>query len=144
MKKAVGAALISMAVLTAIYASVVVYANVSSNYDEVVYTAVRYESETPPAYWYTAEQLGIVEVIEYGENDSSWLHIRVDPEKEPFPLQHELPIFIYKDKFYQVSPLSATPSLPESVIQWQIPVGGALGAGWILSGVVTIKWRKPV
>lgn len=146
MKKAVEAVLISMAVLTAIYASAVVYANVTSNYsnyDEVLYAANRYESETPPAHWYTTEQLGIVGVTEYV--GYSWIHISVDPEKEPFPLQRELPIFIYKDKFYQVSPLWATPSLIESVIQWQVPVGGALGAGWVvLTGVVAIKWRKPV
>jgi hypothetical protein len=144
MKKGVRALLVSMGVLTAIYASAFAYANVNSNYDEVLYAAVRYESETPPAQWYTTEQLGIVGVTKYGENDSSWLHILVDTEKEPFPLQRELPIFIYEDEFYQASPLWATASLPESVIPWQVPVGGALGAGWILSGVVAIKWRKPV
>jgi len=142
MKKVVKVVLTLMVVLTAIYVSVVVYANVNSNYDDVVYAAFEYESETPPTNWYTPEQLGIVKIIEYGEN-GSWLHIVVDPKQEPFPLQEEQLIFLYNSTFYQVSSLWVTPGLPESVKQWQIPIGGVLGVGWVLTGALSLKGRKP-
>jgi len=148
MKKMVKAILISMAILTVIYVSAVVYANTNANTNAnayphryVLYAANEYKSETPPTDWYTPEQLGIYDVIEY--ENGSWLHIAVDREKEPFPLQSENPIFLYKDKFYQVSPFWTTPGLPESVKQWQIPIGGVLGAGWILTGALFLKERKP-
>lgn len=133
-----------MVILTVIYVSAVVYANTNANaypHRYVLYGAFEYESETPPTDWYTPEQLGIYAVTELGENGSS-LHIAVDREKEPFPLQSENPIFLYKDKFYQVSPLWVTPGLPESVKQWQIPLGVALGACWAFTGVLFLKWRK--
>ena len=143
MKKVFTVTLILMAILTVIYVSVVVYANANANaypHRYVLYGAFEYESETPPTDWYTPEQLGIYDVIEYGENDS-WLHIAVDREKEPFPLQSENPIFLYQDKFYQVSPLWVTPGLPEGVKQWQILIGGALGAGWVFTGALFFKRR---
>ena len=142
MKKVFTVTLILMAILTVIYVSAVVCANTNANaypHRYVLYGAFEYESETPPTDWYTPEQLGIYEVIELGE---SWLHIAVDREKEPFPLQSENPIFLYKDKFYQVSSLWTTPGLPESVKQWQMPIGGALGVCWIFTGVLFLKWRK--
>lgn len=144
MKKIVKVALLSMAVLTVTYVSAVVYANTNANaysHRYVLYGAFEYESETPPTDWYTPEQLGIYDVIELGEN-GSWLHIAVDREKEPFPLQSENPIFLYKDKFYQVLPLWVTPGLPKSIMQWQIQIGGALGVCWIFTGVLFLKWRK--
>jgi hypothetical protein len=144
-KRMVKAALILMAILTVIYVSAVVYANTNAYpypHRYVLYAAFAYESETPPTDWYTPEQLGIYDVIEYGENGSYWLHIAVDREKEPFPLQSENPIFLYKDKFYQVSSLWTTPGLPEHLKQWQIPIGGALGAGWVFTGILFLKWRK--
>ncbi|MCL6578698.1 MAG: hypothetical protein K6T73_04845 [Candidatus Bathyarchaeota archaeon] len=137
------AALILMAVLTVTYVSVVVYANTSANsHRYVVYAAFKYEGDTPPTEWYTPEQLGICGVTEHGGNGFYWLHIAVDPEKEPFLLQEKQPIFLYKDKYYQVSPHWVTPGLPESVKQWQISIGGVLGAGWVLTGVLFLKWRK--
>ena len=143
MKKVFTVTLILMAILTVIYVSAVVYANTNANaypHRYVLYGAFEYESETPPTDWYTPEQLGIYDVIEYGEN-GSWLHIAVDREKEPFPLQSENPIFLYQDKFYHVSPLWVTPGLPEGVKQWQILIGGALGAGWVFTGALFFKRR---
>jgi hypothetical protein len=142
MKISMKAIAILMVILTVFYVSVVVYANVNSNYDDVVYAAFEYESETTPTNWYMPEQLGIVKIIEYEEN-GSWLHIVVDPKQEPFPLQEEQPIFLYNSTFYQVSPLWVTPGLPESVKQWQIPIGGVLGVGWVLTGAIFLKERKP-
>ncbi len=143
MKRVVKAALILMAILTVTYVGVVAYANTTANFHRyVLYAAFEYEGDTPSTEWYTQEQLGIYGVIEYGGNGSYWLHIAVDREKEPFPLQEKQPIFLYKDKYYQVSPLWATPGLPESVKQWQISVCGVLGAGWVFTGALFLKWRK--
>lgn len=144
MKKVFTVTLILMAILTVIYVSAVVYANTNADaypHRYVLYGAFEYGSETPATDWYTPEQLGIYDILEQGENDS-WLHIAVDREKEPFPLQSENPIFLYNDKLYYVSPLWVTPGLPESVKQWQIPIGGALGAGWVFIGILFLKWRK--
>ncbi len=135
MKNRVKAALLLMAILTVIYVSAVVWAQ--TNYNDVVYAAVEYESEAPPTDWYEPEQLGIVKII---EREGGWLHTVVDREKEPFPLQSENPIFLYKEKFYQISSLWATPGLADP--QWQVPVGGALGAAWIFTGVFYIRRRK--
>jgi hypothetical protein len=143
MKTVMKAVPILMAILTVTYVGVGVYANTTASSNRyVLYAAFEYEGETPPTEWYTPEQLGIYGVIEYGENSSYWLHIAVDREKEPFPLQEKQPIFLYKDKYYQVSPLWATPGLPESVKQWQIPIGGILGAGWAFTGILFLKWRR--
>jgi hypothetical protein len=143
MKRVVKAVLVLMAILTVTYVGVVVYANTTANsHRYVLYTAFEYEGDTPPTEWYTLEQLGIYGVIEYGGNDSYWLHIAVDREKEPFPLQEKQPIFLYKEKYYQVSPLWITPGLPESAKQWQISIGGVLGAGWVFTGILFLKWRK--
>lgn len=137
--------LLLMAMSTVVYIGAVVYADSSvySAYDEVLYAAFEYESETLPTNWYTPEQLGIFDIMEYGENGSHWLHIAVDPKHEPFPLQKEQPIFLYNGTFYQVSPLWVTPGLPESVKQWQIPIGGVLGVGWVSIGALSLKRRKP-
>ncbi|MCK4482466.1 hypothetical protein KAU55_04520, partial [Candidatus Bathyarchaeota archaeon] len=104
----------------------------------VGYAAFRYKADIPPTDWYMPEQLGIWNVIEYGENGFE-LHIAVDLAKEPFPLQSA--IFPYKDKFYQVSSRWVTFSC-ENAMQWQIPIGGVLGAGWVFTGVLFLKWRK--
>jgi len=122
-----------MATLTVVYAGLVVYANANSSlsgHREVAHTAVKYESETPPAEWYTPEQLGIVELVYYEEN-CTWLHAVVDREKEPFPLQEEQSIFKYKDKFYQISPLWTTPGLSESAKGQLIGGGVLVGSGWV-------------
>ena len=143
MKTVMKVALILMAILTVTYTGVVVHANTTANSQRyVLYAAFEYEGDTPPTEWYTPEQLGIYGVIEYEGNGSYWLHIAVDREKEPFPLQEKQPIFLNKDKYYQVSPLWVTPGLPESVKQWQISIGGVLGAGWVFTAILFLKWRK--
>ena len=77
----------------------------------VVNGAYVYESQTSPSKWYLPRELGIYEIIEYGEND--FLQIKcVDS------LQQEQPIFKYKDKFYQVSPLWITLGLQEPWWTW--------------------------
>jgi hypothetical protein len=146
MKKATKAVLFMM-VLTLAYVSAVIYVYADSyadsgyySYRYVLYGADKYEGDIPPTEWYTMEQLGICDVTEYG--NGSWLHIAVDLEKEPFPLQEETPIFLYKDTWYQVSPLWGTPGLSESTTQWQIPIGGVLGVGWVLTGALFLKLRK--
>ena len=132
--------LVLMTILTVICASVVVYVNANSSGHNPLYAAFEYESAAPPADWYTPEQLGIVQIIEYGENGSYWLHVAV--ENEPFPLQSEQPVFQYENKFYQISPLWVTPGLSEQVRQLQIPIMGALGTGWLFAGVLLFKKRE--
>ena len=129
MKRIVKTTFIMLVILAAIYIGVVVYAQ--ATYNDVMYAAVEYESITPPADWYEPEQLGIVRII---EREGGWLHTVVDCDKEPFPLQKENPIFLYKEEFYQISSLWFTPSLANP--QWQIPIGGALAVAWILFGVL--------
>jgi hypothetical protein len=129
--------LLVMSILTAAYLALVVYANTDlANNDKLypVYAAFEYKSQ--PSTWNTTEELGIIEVIEYGNETSYWLHVVVDPDKEPFPLQEVQPIFKYKDKFFQVSALWATPSLPDSIKQYQTPIGVAIGLGWVAIGIV--------
>ncbi|MGB9135603.1 MAG: hypothetical protein WCC63_08520 [Candidatus Bathyarchaeia archaeon] len=143
MKRVVTAVLVLMVILTVVYAGMVAYASATaSSHRYVLYAAFEYEGDTPPTEWYMPDQLGIHGIIEYGENGSSWLHIAIDREKEPFPLQERQPIFLYKDKYYQVSPLWVTPGLPESVKQWQIPIGGALGIGWIFTAILYLKRER--
>lgn len=149
MKRVVKAALIVMTTLTAVYISAVVYANLNSSANSdayphryVLYAAFEYRGDTPPTEWYTPEQLGIYDVIEYEEDGTYWLHIAVNREKEPFPLQEKQPVFLYKDKFYVVSSHWVTPGLPESIKQWQIPIGAVLGASWVCTGILFLKWRE--
>lgn len=142
MKKVVKVTLLLIAILTVIYVGAVVYAN--SNYNDVVYAAYKYEQDTPPTEWYTPEELGIVEVWEL---NSGAVQIVVDREKEPFPFgpygtDDQLTIFLYKDEFYTVSHRWVTPGLPESIKQWQIPIGGALVAGWVFTGALFFKGMK--
>jgi len=140
MKKAAKVILVLMTILTVIYASVVVYVSANSSGHNPLYAAFEYESEAPPNDWYTPEQLGIVQIIEYGENGSYWLHVAI--EDEPFPFQAEQPVFQYKSKFYQISQLWVTPGLPEQIRKWQIPTMGVLGTGWLFAGVLLFKKRE--
>jgi hypothetical protein len=153
MKGAAKAILVVMMNLTGIYISIVVCTNssifsldISSTSHDVVYNAGLYTSLTPPSIWYTRDQLGIVGVMEYGPDDSLQLQIVVNLEKEPFPLQREQPIFLYKDRFFRVTPFRVTPNLESTkewhTRRWQILMGVALGVGWISVGVLLIKWRK--
>src|SRR4030043_1523211 len=145
MRKVLKAALILMTVFSVLYASAIVFAYAVANGNDldsnryVVYAADRYQGDVPLTKWYTPEQLGIDHVIDYKESNS-WLQIAVDRRREPFPLQKETPVFLYKDRFYHVSPLWATPGAPEGS-GWQIPIGAILGAGWISGGGVFFKWR---
>lgn len=151
LKRSVKAALILMAILTAIYVCAIVYGNTNANdhaddYPPFTYgtAAFEYESDTPPTAWYTPEELGIVGIIECGENRSV-LQIIIDKEKEPFPLQSKDPltIFLYKDKLYAVSYRWVTFADPcGSEFQWQMPVGITLGVGWIIAGVLALKLRR--
>ena len=148
----VKAALILMTILTVIFVSVVMYVNANANFHDyanshryVVYAAYKHEQDTPPTEWYTPEELGIVEVWELGNRT---VQIVVDRRKEPFPFgplgnDDQLTVFLYKDEFYTVSHRWVTfanggGSLPP----WQIPIAGALGAGWAFTGALFVKWRK--
>ena len=146
MKRVMKAVLVLMAILTVAYVGVVVYANTDSDYQVcsnryVLYGAGRYEGDIPPTEWYMPEQLGIYDVIEYTVN-SSWVHIAVDREKEPFSLQEKQPIFLYKDRYYQVWQMWVTPALTSNGKQWQISIGAVLGAGWVFTGILFLNWRK--
>ena len=151
MKRMVKAALILMTILTVIFVSVVIYANVNvdANFHDyanshryVVYAAYKYEQDTPPTEWYTPEELGIVEVWELGNRA---VQIVVDRRKEPFPFgplgtDDQLTIFLYKDEFYTVSHRWVTFADGYGT-QWQVPIGIALGAGWVITGALFLKWR---
>lgn len=132
-------AAIVMTIATGIYVRAEAYAYSNSSRGDVLYASNLYESENPPPHWYEPEELGIIEVIEY-ENTTS-VHINVDKEREPFPLQEVQPIFQYKDKFYKVSPLwmgyPVPPNLPQQ------PAGAVFcGIGWCVTVVLGLKWRK--
>lgn len=103
----------------------------------IVQVAYGYESETLPSVWHLPEELGIYEIIEYGEN--GFLQIIC-----MHSLQEEQPIFKYKDKFYQVSPLWATLGLREPWWTWGngsilMGIGMILILAWI---ILATEWRK--
>ena len=133
---------IVMVIATVIYVAAEAYAYSNSSRGDVLYAADLYESEIPPPIWNTTEQLGIVEVIDYGYGENAtWVHINVDKEREPFPLQEVQPIFQYKGKFYKVSPLWMMPGLPRNLLQQ--PAGAVFcGIGWCATGILWLNWRK--
>jgi len=149
-KRMVKAALILMTILTVIFVSVVMYVNANANFHDyanshryVVYAAYKHEQDTPPTEWYTPEELGIVEVWELGNRT---VQIVVDRRKEPFPFgplgnDDQLTVFLYKDEFYTVSHRWVTFAVGY-VTQWQVPIGIALGAGWVSTGALFVKVRK--
>ena len=143
MKKMVKIVLM-LAILTAVYISSVVYANASSknNTFSTLYSAILYKSE--PSKWYYPEQLGIVEIIDYGAENATWVHVVVPPKLDPGDLDVERPVFIYKGRFYQIAEGSINPGLHETVERWQILIGGGLGAGWIFVGALILRKRKNV
>jgi len=144
----VKACLILMAILTAVYVGIIVHAKASfhdyaNSYRYVVYATYKYEQDTPPTEWYTPEELGIVEVHKV---DSRAVQTIVDREKEPFPFgpygtDDQRTIFLYKDEFYVVSHRWVT-FADGYVTQWQVPIGMALGGGWVFSGILFLKSRK--
>ncbi len=139
MRREVIMLLVAMTVLTAVYIGAVVGADTNSNIHGEVYTANRCRSESPPAIWYNQTDLGIIHVVEY--DNGSWLHIAVNLErvrKELSPLQVTQPVFKHNDKFYQVSPLWSSPGLPDRLKGWQVPAGGLVGIGWLVTGAVAV------
>jgi len=140
-----------------IYVSAVVYASANSSVD----TDSSGEGKRPTEYgiwrhyyvdklhrepqeWYTPEELGVTLVPSKFIEDRYHLLI-VDPEKalpwmsgtEPMPYALK-----YEDKFYRITFAWVTPALPEGIKNWQIPVGGALGIGWVFTGVLFLRWMK--
>ncbi|MBS7632948.1 hypothetical protein KEJ15_04910 [Candidatus Bathyarchaeota archaeon] len=96
-----------------------------------------YTGESPPPVWYTPEDLGI---IDYYPDENCFSHVIVDKSKEPFPLQEVQPMFLYKDKFYQVSALWTAYPVPKNLPQQ--PVGAiACGAGWLAIGTLYLRRR---
>ena len=147
MKRAMKASLMLMAALTLLYVIVIVYANANTDSDDyvdpyhyVVYAAYKSESDAPPSVWYTPEELGIVEIYDFGEDDPGAVQITVDRQKEPFPLQEETPIFLFRDDFYIVSSHWVT-FADSNGIQWQVPTGVALGTVWTFLGVLFVRRR---
>ena len=155
MRKIVKASLLLMAILTVVYAGVVVYANANSSYGSSgdgkepmeygIWKSYHAEKlETEPEDWYTPEELGIIlvesEVIE------GRLGIYIVDEEKAFPWMRDdefTPYAVkYEDEFYHIVFLWVTPGLPEHVMQWQIPTGAALGVGWVFCGVLFLKGSK--
>ena len=80
--------------------------------------------------------------MEYAETET-YLILIVDEEKAlPWMRDDEQPAVKYEDKFYRIVWLLVTPGLPESVKQWQFPIGVALGAGWVFTGASFIRERR--
>jgi len=151
LKKIVKVALLSMAVLTVIYVSLVAYAYANSSGEGKYpieygiwksYFAEKLETE--PQEWNTTEELGIIfgDKMEYAETET-YLILIVDEEKAlPWMRDDEQSAVKYEDEFYRIVWLWVTPGLPESVKQWQLPIGVALGAGWVSTGASFIRERR--
>lgn len=156
MKKRVSVALLVMAALTVSYVSVVVYANATSPYDDSSDYTYPYEYgitkhfvakklETPPDQWNTTEELGIVLVPCEVKEGRYVYHVYIDDSERALPwMKGTQPQYVkYGDDFYRIfAALWVLPGLAEGIRQWQIPIGGALGAGWVCSAVLFLKGRK--
>lgn len=143
MRKTMKMLLILLLIFTAIYVGTIAYASTQVTSGEhadslryVAYSATKYRSGTP-SVWYYPEELGIIAIHEV---DSYWVQISVDRQKEPFSLPAETPIFLYKDEFWMVSSRYVDFFLVRPM-SWQIPIGGALGTGWILIGAFFVKTK---
>jgi len=159
MRKMMKAVLVLMAILTVAYVGVVVYANNNSSHnadsggygkEPIDYGILRAyfaeKLETEPQEWNTTGELGIIfgDKMESAETET-YLILIVDEEKalpwmngtipEPYAVK-------YGDSFYRIVFLWVGFGLPERVNQWQIPIGGALGAGWVFTGALFVKGRK--
>src|SRR4030042_1399968 len=156
MKRMVKAVIILMAILTATYVGVVAYANtnLSHSADSNVYRHPteygiwrHYDAEKlqrEPQEWFTPEELGIILVKNKFLEDGYDIFI-VDEEKALPWMNGSAPMpyaVKYQNAFYQISWLWVEPGLRESAMQWQIPIGGVMGAGWIFTGILFLKWRK--
>lgn len=120
------AALVSLVVITLVYAGTVAYVAYTIINDEPYYDLIYQPSRPPPnngypaflyngtpTGWYTPEQLGIYALTSDEEGDPL-IFVLIDKDREPFPLMDKQPIFLYKDKFYRVSALWVTPGLREN------------------------------
>lgn len=159
MRKMMKAVLVLMAILTVAYVGVVVYANNNSSHnadsgdygkEPIDYGILRAyfaeKLETEPQEWNTTEELGIIfgDKMEPAETET-YLILIVDEEKalpwmndtipEPYAVK-------YGDNFYDIVFLWVELGLPESVKKWQFPTGATLGAGWVFTGALFVKWRK--
>lgn len=144
MQKVMKILLLTMLIVTAIYAGFVVYANTNSESCNggTVYSAFLCKGE--PTKWYFPEQLGITEFTEY--ENGVWLHVVVPYESDPGIIEHLIimeggAVFIYEGRFYNITGFSATPALPDRLKQWQFPLGGAIGMGWVFVGALFYKRR---
>ena len=159
------ATLLFMTILTVIYVSAVVKANMNTNSSNVVdsgdgkrpieYGILRAYSaeklETEHQQWNTTEELGIILVQSNVSEERYHIYI-VDPEKALPWMKDIIPepdAIKYEDNFYSIDFLWVTPSpfLPQrGILEWvkllQIPLGVALGACWAFTGVLLNKWRK--
>jgi hypothetical protein len=153
MRKMMKAVLVLIAILTVAYVGVVVYANTNSSHpvnssdyrDPIDYGIWRHylaeKLQWEPQEWNTTEELGIILVPSKVTEDHYHIFI-VDEEKalpwmngttsEPYAVK-------YRGSFYRIMFLWVTPGLPENIKQWQLPIGVALGAGWICTGAVFFK-----
>lgn len=130
-----------MAVATLVYVLAEVYAHVNSN-DEIggiAYSAPLYRGETPPSVWYTPEELGAVEVVDFGYEDATIVWLVVPEGAEPFNLMEVKPIFKFKERFYQVSEFWHGYPVPKNLPQYPVGVG-LIGTGWCITGF--IYWKK--
>ena len=155
MRKLVKASILLMAILTVVYAGLVVYANANSSHgvgssgdgkEPIEYGIWKHyfaeKLETEPQEWYTPEELGII-LVESKVEEGCFHILIVDEEKalpwmngttpEPYAVK-------YEDEFYRILSLWVTPAGCEP--NWQIPIGVALGFGWVFTGVLFLKGRK--
>jgi hypothetical protein len=135
-----------MTVLTVLYAIAVLYANTSSTYSSGSSSEGKHPTEygiwrhysaeklaTDPDEWYTPEELGVI-LVESTVTEGRFSLLIVD-EAKAFPWMRDeefTPATVqYEDAFYHILFLWVTPGLPDHVRQWQIPIGVALGIGWV-------------
>jgi hypothetical protein len=158
MKKVLTVILILMVILTVIYVSAVVYSNMNANSSNVgdsgggkrpteygILRAYFAKLETEPQEWNTTEELGIMFGKRMRAEKEAYEILIVNPEKALPWMKDIIPepdAIKYEDNFYNIVFLWVTPGIPEGVNQWQIPLGVALGACWVFTGVLFLKWRK--
>ena len=153
-----------MVILTVIYVSAVTYANTNANSSNISdsggakrpteYGIWRHyfaeKLETEPQEWNTTEELGITFGERIHAQKEAYEILIVNPEKALPWMKDIIPepdAIKYEDNFYSIGFLWVTPGFPECGIlhcvkQWQIPLGLALGACWVSTGVLILRWRK--
>jgi hypothetical protein len=150
-----------MTVLTVLYAIAVVYVNTSPRCDgdssgsdgkEPMEYGIwkSYFAEklaTAPHEWNTTEDLGIIFADKMKSAKTDTYHVLIVDEAKALPwMRNEelTPAAVqYEDAFYRLVALWVTPGLPDHVRQWQIPIGVALGVGWIFSiGIAVVDYVR--